>query len=188
MRCIAVTRPDFSAGEAADITAMLRSGVIWRVHIRKPGAPADAVRRLVEAVPPQLRGRLSLHDAHALAAEYGTGIHLNARNPSVPAGFTGVVSRSCHSLEEAAAPADYRFLSPIFDSLSKQGYRSAFDPDALRGKVDDTFVALGGVTPDRLPLLADIGFGGAAFLGYIWSGNLTDNLEIIAKYAAIHNT
>ena len=91
----------------------------------------------------------------------------------------GLVSRSCHSLEEASSPAAYRFLSPVFDSISKTGYRAAFDLGSLRGKVDETFVALGGVTPDRLPLLADIGFGGAAFLGYIWQGNPADNLKTI---------
>lgn len=179
MRCMAVTLPVFFEGEGSAIAAMLGSGVIERVHIRKPGASEDDIRRFVETVPPHLRSRLSLHDCHGLAALYGLGVHLNARNPLPPSGFRGLVSRSCHSLEEASSPAAYRFLSPVFDSISKTGYRAAFDLGSLRGKVDETFVALGGVTPDRLPLLADIGFGGAAFLGYIWQGNPADNLKTI---------
>lgn len=182
MRCIVITRPDFIEGEAAAIETMLASGVIDRVHIRKPGAQESAVRRLIETVAPSLRSRLSLHDCHVLAAEYGAGVHLNSRNSALPPGFSGIVSRSCHSLEEAEAPADYRFLSPVFDSISKTGYRAAFNLEELIGKVDDTFVALGGVMPERLPLLARTGFGGAAFLGYIWDGNLNEKLENVAVY------
>ena len=38
MRCIAITLPDFVENEAEAITRMLRSGVIDRVHIRKPSS------------------------------------------------------------------------------------------------------------------------------------------------------
>jgi len=182
MKCMVITRPDFFEGEAAAIAAILCSGVIDRVHIRKPGAAESEIRRLIEAVPAFLHSRLSLHDCHTLAADYGAGVHLNARNPDIPTDFTGVVSRSCHSLEEAEAYDDYRFLSPVFDSISKSGYRAAFNLEELKGKVDDSFIALGGVTPERLPMLAEIGFGGAAFLGYIWDGNLTWKLENVAIY------
>ncbi len=64
-------------------------------------------------------------------------------------------------------------LSPIYDSLSKAGYRAAFTAATLRqaaveGTIGPRVVALGGVTPARIPELSDLGFGGAAFLGYIW--------------------
>lgn len=45
------------------------------------------------------------------------------------------VSTSLHSLEELQlellSDADYAFLSPIFDSVSKSGYSAAFDRDQL---------------------------------------------------------
>ena len=68
---------------------------------------------------------------------------------------------------------NYVFLSPIFDSISKQGYRSAFDHATLKkaaheGIIDHKVVALGGVTRQRISLLAEYGFGGAAMLGDIW--------------------
>ena len=43
--------------------------------------------------------------------------------------------RSCHSLEEVAkykATCDYVFLSPIYDSISKEGYPSAYTTDSLQ--------------------------------------------------------
>lgn len=188
MRCLAVTLPEFFAAEGELLAAMLASGIIDRVHIRKPGADVRAVERLVAQVPVELRARLSLHDHHELAALYGTGVHLNARNPVAPDGFSGTVSRSCHTLDETRQPADYCFLSPIYNSISKHGYAAAFDLDTLRGRVDSRIVALGGVTPDRLPELARVGFGGAAFLGYLWHGNVIENLNQINKYKSCCNS
>lgn len=186
MMCIVITLPGYLppalGDEGALITSMLASGVIDRVHIRKPDADAGTVIRLIESVPAPLRARLSLHDHHALAEIYGTGIHLNARHPAAPAGFAGTVSRSCHSLAETALPADYCFLSPVYDSISKTGYGGAFDPAALCGHVDRHVVALGGVTPGRMPELARAGFGGAAFLGYVWRGDVENNIKEIERF------
>ena len=80
----------------------------------------------------------------------------------------GLVSRSCHSLDELTAEANYLFLSPIFDSISKPGYRAAFSAEELRGKVDGRVFALGGVTFEQLPYIQELGFGGAAMLGAAW--------------------
>lgn len=169
-KVIAVSMPDFYQGEAEAITGLLESGMIDRVHLRKPVATEQVMRELVEAVPPRLHHRLSLHDCHDLALGYGCGVHLNGRNPLPPDGFTGTLSRSCHRIEELTAePAcDYRFLSPIYPSISKPGYSPQSALDELRGKVDGRVIALGGVTPQKFSELADIGFGGAAMLGYVW--------------------
>jgi thiamine-phosphate pyrophosphorylase len=121
------------------------------------------------------------------------GVHLNSRNPQPPAGFDGLVSRSCHTLDEVAADrtSDYLFLSPIFDSISKEGYRSAFTPATLReaaarGLLGERVAALGGVRPELLPTLRDLGFGGAALLGCIWrdvsSAGLRETLQRIQQY------
>lgn len=182
MICIAISPEDFHSGEAAAIEGMLDCGVIDRVHIRKPGADAEAVEALVGAINRRYHSRLSLHSHHALAARYGAGVHLNVANPRVPDGFTGIVSRSCHSIEELALPADYSFLSPVFDSISKKGYVGAFAPEKLKGIIGSNCVALGGVIPRYLPLLQEAGFGGAAFLGYIWNGDIRRNIMEIEKY------
>lgn len=175
MRIVAITPGEPFATEAEAIRMLLGEGV-WRVHLRLPAAAEGDVRRLIEALPPELYPRLSLHDRFNLAVEYGIGgVHLNGRNPAPPAGFGGVVSRSCHSLEELAGRTaeEYLFLSPVYDSISKQGYGAAFTRQELEaagaaGVIGARTVALGGVTPERLPELAAWGFGGAALLGYLW--------------------
>ena len=175
MRLIAVTTPNFWQGEAQAITELLAARGFSRVHIRKPGARSDEVERLLREIPADLRPRLSLHDCHHLALqELAGGVHLNGRNPEPPDGFTGILSRSCHSLEEVrryADTVDYLFLSPVYDSISKTGYRAAFTIGELAasGLLGEKVMALGGVTPERLAELHHAGFGGAAMLGAAWS-------------------
>ncbi|CAG9463169.1 unnamed protein product [Pedinophyceae sp. YPF-701] len=69
----------------------------------------------------------------------------------------------------------YAFLSPVFDSVSKVGYKSArFDEQELRSTLaacPRPVYALGGVTPDRVPQLADLGFAGAAVIGHVWGSD-----------------
>lgn len=168
-RVIVVTEPAFRVGEAAAIARLLDSGAVWRVHLRKPGCTEARMRRLIEALPERLHCRLSLHDCHELAADYGAGVHQNSRCASGIA--APVVSRSCHSLEEVdtcRATVDYCFLSPVYDSISKQGYLSEFTLCNLAGRVDSRVMALGGVRPERFGELRRAGFGGAAMLGCVW--------------------
>lgn len=173
---IAITLPGFVPGEASFIARLL-DDKFDRVHIRKPGANGLAVAQLIESIPEAYRSRLVLHDCHALAAQYHLGgIHLNHRNPAPLEGFRGSVSRSCHSLGEVVAwkpRCDYVFLSPIYDSISKQGYASAFSKQTLlkanaEGIIDQQVVALGGISYERLAEVKRLGFGGYAMLGEAW--------------------
>lgn len=176
LKTIVITPPESVAGEADTIRRLICSGAADRVHIRKPGWDAERLAALIAAVPAPLRPRLSLHDHFELAAALGAGgVHLNSRSPRAPQGWSGLVSRSCHSIAELAASSDtdYNFLSPVFDSISKAGYAAAFGaPDlqqaAAQGIIGRRTVALGGVRPDHLPQLQAMGFGGAAMLGAVW--------------------
>ena len=116
-------------------------------------------------------------EAEAVTSVFGLkGIHLNGRNPQIPSGYKGHVSRSCHSLEEVLkhkSDCNYVFLSPIYDSISKEGYSSAYSCDTLQkaqqaGIIDSKVMALGGITLEHLPEIAALGFGGAVLLGDVW--------------------
>ena len=169
---VIISEPGFFSGEAEALRRLL-DGLECRVHLRKPGSAEEDMRRLVESLPEELRPRLTLQDHLQLAPEYGVGgVHPTSRFPEIPPCWRGLVSRSCHSLDEVAAcqDADYLFLSPIFDSISKSGYRSAFTDAQLRSAsdIDGHVYALGGVRPENFPLLKEYGFGGAALLGHVW--------------------
>lgn len=177
MQRIVITWPEFFPGEAAHIVRLLDEGVD-RIHLRKPDSTIEQCARLLDAIPPACYSRISLHDHFALLQDYALGgVHLNRRNPVAPQLSRDLlVSRSCHSLDEVVAfkpICDYVFLSPVFDSISKQGYRSAFSDavlsDAARqGIIDSQVYALGGISEDKLPLLSDWHFGGYVQLGAVW--------------------
>lgn len=175
MLWLVITFPTFFPGEAAFIHCLFACGVDI-VHLRKPGATAEECVKLLDDLTGDDRRRIVIHDFFELAQPYGLrGIHLNARRSTIPDGWQGHVSRSCHSLEEVKRykdACDYVFLSPIFDSVSKQGYASAFTDETLReaskdGIIDNKVVALGGVTPDKIDYLRQLNFGGAAMLGCV---------------------
>lgn len=181
MRIIAITLEDFFPGEARAIEAALNGGYDL-VHLRKPGASEQEMISILDELPADCRARIVIHSHFNLAARYGLyGIHLNSRCSAVPYGFSGSISRSCHTLEEVGKYkkcCNYLFLSPIFNSISKKGYESAFTEATLRdaaenGVIDSKVYALGGVTTERLSRLEEIGFGGAAMLGSVWGKLVT---------------
>lgn len=189
MRFIVITEPQFIHNEAAIIARLLRWGADL-VHIRKPEAAAKDVESLIKAIPTELHNRLVLHDCFELSAYFALhGLHLNRRNSALPDGFQGSVSRSCHTLEEVERHkpmCDYVFLSPIFNSISKQGYASTFAPQTLleakeQGIIDEKVFALGGITADKIEETKRYGFGGAALLGDVWSRTGDENFEVYIK-------
>lgn len=171
IRLFAITQPEFWLGESEAIVRLLTEGGYDRVHVRKPGCSERDIETLLSAVPVRLRSRLSLHDCHEMALRFGTGVHLNSRNQVLPPGFKGVLSRSCHLLKELGDidAFDYVFFSPVFESVSKKGYMPRYTVDELRRSnlVTHKVIALGGVRPEVLQLLENLGFGGAAMLGCV---------------------
>lgn len=175
---IVITLPVFLKGEENRIVDMLESGKADLIHIRKPDASREATESLLLHLPKWVYGRLVLHDHHDLAVEYGLyGIHLNSRHPQTLEGWQGSVSKSCHSIDELVRCKQesyhYLSLSPIFDSISKPGYCSAFSKEELMeayeaGIIDSRVMALGGVTFERIEQVRKMGFGGAMILGDAW--------------------
>ena len=178
-RVIVVTWPSEVSDEGERIADFLLNGGVDFVHVRKPGWGRERTEGLILSVPGELRGRLVLHDHFDLAVRYGLGgVHLNVRNACVPVGWRGRVSRSCHSLAEVMGckgDCDYVSLSPVFDSISKRGYRAAFSRSEIEaaraeGIIDGRVYALGGVRFEDIDMVKDMGFGGALILGDAWRG------------------
>ncbi len=189
MRITVITRPDLFSGEPGWIEALMRTGLPI-LHLRKPAATEEQTEALLRAIPTEFHCRIMLHDHFSLAGRYALrGIHLNGRNPEPPAGYSGRISRSCHTLDEVRRYKDeceYVTLSPIFDSISKHGYASAFTAEQLAaaqadGTIDDRVTALGGITADNLPQVERMGFGGAALLGAIWNAGSATQAAMTIK-------
>lgn len=176
MKVILITQPCFFDGEASIINRMFEAG-LELLHLRKPNATATEMEKFLSAIADEYKGRVVLHGHFHLVAKYNLrGAHLGANRQLDICDFVGQISYSCHSIAEVACKKNqhsYVFLSPVFDSISKQGYASAFTDFELldahhKGIIDDKVIALGGVTLDVLPYVNSWGFGGIALLGDIW--------------------
>ena len=172
---IVITQPNLFSDEAEVINALFNAG-LQRLHLRKPNATQEAVAALIEQIPACYHPQIVLHDHFELNSYYQLGgVHLNRRNPTAPKQLKGTTSRSCHTLEEITAHSscDYLFLSPLFDSISKEGYGATFTMEQLThasnsGIISPKVIALGGMDATRIPTIQHLPFGGIAVLGALW--------------------
>lgn len=175
MRLIAITTPKVTDDDASIIGRLLDRGIDI-IHLRKPESTIDECRKLLTKLTAEQRSKIVIHDYPELYSEFSLrGVHINRNITSLPIGYNGSTSRSCHTFEEVLRykeECDYLFLSPIFDSISKRGYKSRFSDEVLRrasveGLIDSKVIALGGVTLDKIPYLRSLNFGGVAMMGAI---------------------
>lgn len=169
---IAITLPGFVKNESERIRALLESGEVNIVHIRKPDWDITAIEKLICDIPDKFHDRLKLHDHFSLIQKHNLrGAHLNSRNVEAPVN-SGKLSKSLHSISELEttnfSDFEYVTLSPVFDSISKEGYKSGFDLNKLKPYlIGRRVVALGGVTAEKFHLLEEAGFIGGAMIGGI---------------------
>ena len=133
---IVITWPVSLPGESEHICRLLDGGIDF-VHLRRPDAGEEEMRRLVESIREDFHSRLILHSHFRLIKEYGLGgAHLNGRWPDAP-GFSTQLSCSCHSLAELECAPRFRYvtLSPVYPSISKPGYDPQPFAGFLKGKM-----------------------------------------------------
>lgn len=184
MKIIGITLPYFIPNEAELIMYTLDSGVD-RMHIRKPDSTLYNFETLINNIKPEYRDRITIHDHFNIAVKYSLGgIHVNSRNKEIPSNFNGILSQACHSLLELeeCKDFDYVILSPIFDSISKENYKSKFPEEVLieakkSRLITSNVIALGGITEKNICQLQNYGFGGAAFLGYLWKSSSAEEMK-----------
>lgn len=181
MKLMVVTAEYFWAEEPEAVNRLFGEGMEV-LHLRKPHASLDEMKRFLRRIDAGFHPRIVVHDHYELTGLFALrGIHLNRRNDA--RAFRGrpdlSVSRSCHSFEEVGdAPAEYAylFLSPVFDSISKAGYKRRYTPEELddaraRGIIGSRVIALGGITAERIPAVRRYGFGGVAVSGALWTAD-----------------
>ena len=178
MKLIVISSPDHFPGELQLINQLFGAGM-ESFHLRKPQWETSEFDGLLTRLAPEFYSRIVIHDHFQLAEKYQLGgIHFTGKTkPEMKEwlSFQGSKSISCHSMEEVESLDDqinYSFLSPVFPSISKVGYKSKFDfqqlSSFLKKKRQTQIIALGGITAEKIAECFHLGFDGAAVLGAIW--------------------
>jgi thiamine-phosphate pyrophosphorylase len=179
MKLIIISHPTALPDEAQLINKLMDEG-LEIFHVRKPGLNMKDTIDLLLQIKPEHRSKLAMHDHHAIAEKVGTKrIHFSEEKR----GYTPdhelkhwrakqyILSTSIHTLDqylELPAHFDYTFLGPVYDSISKSGYRASFAFHLETGPRTIEVIAIGGITPEKVKQVEAARFDGAAMLGAVW--------------------
>ncbi|NQX41117.1 thiamine-phosphate pyrophosphorylase [Pedobacter steynii] len=178
MELIVISKPSFFEGEANLINELFESGM-ERFHLRKEGAEKHEYEQLLGNIHPQYLERVALHQFHELAADFGIGrLHFpeaqrkSGQHLLLPPSEATILSTSIHKTDQLADLENfkYTFYGPVFQSISKKDYPSVV-PNGfkLRNSTRVKVIALGGITTEKIDLVRQMGFDGAAILGSLWN-------------------
>jgi len=184
MHLIIISPPNDTINESQVVYRILkRSSTTF--HLRKPNRQSGLLADYLQRIPADLHRRIVVHDHPHLIGRFDLkGVHFSERlRLRQPEAIRQIrrrfpecrISSAFHRIEDVPAhdgQFDTILLSPIFDSISKPGYRAAFAHADLRRflrRSGHSVVALGGVDADRIAVAADLGFSGVAVLGAVWS-------------------
>ncbi|MCD0489904.1 thiamine phosphate synthase [Pedobacter sp. MC2016-14] len=180
MELIVISSPTAIADEGEHINTLFKAGLKC-FHLRKPESDVQSVRQLLNEIDVQFHEWISLHQFHGLAADYGLKrLHFpealrNALTEQeiqlkLKGGY--ILSTSVHDVSKLPSLLnfDYVFYGPVFNSISKTGYKSTVATDFKLEKVmaKPKVIAIGGVEVSKLKLIQKMGFDGAAVLGTLW--------------------
>ena len=157
-------------------------------HLRKPHYSKTRMKDYLNNIPSIYHNRIVIHSHHRLAKKYNLkGIHfsskdrksnfknwiniksLKRKNPflRVSTSFNDV-----SDLNKYIDLYDYVFLSPIFDSKTKNNFQSNFKEYNLTSSIQRSnynVVALGGLDLENIKKAFNMGFWGCAFLSTLWN-------------------
>ena len=177
MKLIVMTKATFFVEEDKILTTLFEEG-LENLHLYKPVSEPIYSERLLSLLSDDYYKLITVHDHFYLREEYKLrGIHLNNANDSLPVGYKGNVSRTCHLTEElyqAKKESKYVFLKTIFDSqsnpLDKQTHTlEQLKEAARRGLIDKKVYAMGGINLENIRMCRDLGFGGVVVCGDLWN-------------------
>lgn len=176
---IVVTSPGPVQNETDIINTLFDNG-LKLLHVRKPHATFEQVQLLIEAINVIYHPLLVLHQYHEMSQQYlisrlhykethrlASSVHQLASLQQK--GF--VLSTSVHSwLYYNALPAvfKYAFIGPVFNSISKTGYKAMQDVNTVVKTNGISRIAIGGITKENCNHTLLNAFDGIAVLGAVW--------------------
>ena len=186
-KLIVISSPASIPNETELITSLFKAG-LQIFHLRKPGMSKVKMKKIISSFPKKYHSRIVIHSNHGLINEFKLkGIHftekerekrkMNSMRSKRKKGITYSTSWHLDNNSLIIDGYDHIFFSPVFDSISKSGYKSDFEISDFKrfftwynsGKEkQEKIIALGGVSEKNVLKLKSAGFHGAAVLGAIW--------------------
>ena len=181
MRLVVISNETFFPAEAKLVNQLFEQGLSC-FHLRKPNASCAEIAKLLDEINEKFHPFISLHQRHEIAHEYGINrLHFSeeSRQSSSASRWDDLkkngstLSTSIHNLQDlpnVSGLFDYTFFSPVFNSISKEGYKGILTEDfkLTKGNLSAEIIALGGINSLNISLIKKLEFDGAAVLGCLW--------------------
>ncbi|WP_372776694.1 bifunctional hydroxymethylpyrimidine kinase/phosphomethylpyrimidine kinase [Mangrovibacterium sp.] len=182
---IVISPPENVRAEITKVVSLFKLG-LQQFHIRKPGACDFDMINYILSIPKCYHPYLVVHSHYHLAKEFGLkGIQVGLKSAEEAKEYQNCFSYygySAHAVDELIENKNrytHFFLSPVFDSISKEGYASNFElPEIARFLQENqelNVFALGGMNESNCRVCMDAGFSGIALLGAIWQADDVQN-------------
>lgn len=195
---IVVSSPEMFENEPAVINQLFAAG-LKLFHVRKPEAGEYELRTLLTAISEEYRSGVVLHQHHHLMGEFGIRrIHFteSQRIKLTESDYRSmentdlVYSTSVHSPEAFQTLNEvfrYAFFGPVFESISKSGYKPEKETNADFAKHRSTkLIGIGGITQANASSVFGKGFDGVAVCGTIWQSE--NKVEAFEKVNTVCKT
>lgn len=194
---IVITSEKNRENEIEELNSLFELG-LETLHLRKPASTKDELESLLKGIAPAHKRKVVLHQHHELAGKYNIkGLHLREENRNslsteelkkLKADLRKknmTISSSFHAVDKMKqydGMFDYVFLSPVFDSISKEGYTSLLECRVREvAFIKTKIIALGGIKEATIDTAKEYGFDGVAVLGALWQ----DEVLSLSTFEAI---
>jgi len=183
---IVISAESILVDEVKIVNQMFEAG-LQRFHFRKPNCSDIDCVSFLKQIPNEYKNRVFYHQNHSIVSKYKIGgIHLTeklrksisekelqAMHQSLSK-YSISLSSSIHQIDEIESVSscfESLFISPVFDSISKQNYLANESILKVENKILEKrkLIALGGITTKNIDQLKEKKFFGVAILGSIWN-------------------
>lgn len=171
-----VTARTWSDAPLPELVGPAVAGGVDLIQVREPGLGRRSTELLIRAIEAEAgsSARLVVNSSIELARRTGIGVHLPENGPSIAEarsilGSVPLIGRSVHSPAAAAGSegASYLVAGNVFETSSKPGKEPlGVDRFAeIAANAPAPVLAIGGITPARVPAIMHAGASGVAVLG-----------------------
>ena len=166
--------------EIETLNQLFEEGLMY-YHLRKPDKNYVEHVDYLNKIDEKFHNRIVVHYHHELINEFNLkGIHFQEQkridhidNPGQYFKnlnmYGKTISSSFHEPEVLKAcyfEFDYHLLSPVFSSISKQGYEGrGFNVNSI----NKTIIGMGGIDTETIEETLQLGFKGIGVLGGVWN-------------------